>query len=50
MIKTLIPLLALASVACAHTHKDDTPLVYGVFSEECYAKINEAGVSGFIDD
>jgi hypothetical protein len=40
MIKTLIASLALLTLVSAHKHSDKTPLVYGIFSEECYNMIS----------
>ena len=51
MIKTLIASLTLLSAVSAHKHSDKQPLVYGVFNEECFAKLStENGVSAFLDD
>lgn len=51
MIKTLIASFILLSAVSAHKHSDKQPLVYGVFSEECYAKLStENGLDSFLDD
>ena len=49
MIKTLIAASALQGVALAHKTAETHNLVYGVFKEECFAKL-EADVSSFIND
>lgn len=41
MIKTFIALLSLISVVHAHKHAEKQTLIYGVFNEHCYAKLNQ---------
>ena len=51
MIKSFIALLTLCGLAYAHVHAEKQPLVYGVFNENCYAKLNQVkGLSLFLED
>jgi len=49
MFKNLIAAFALQGVALAHKTVETNKLVYGVFKEECFAKI-ETDLSSFIND
>lgn len=51
MIKILFALFTLLSAVQAHKHSEKQPLVYGVFNEECFAKLSsEDGVNQFLND
>jgi mannose-P-dolichol utilization defect 1 len=50
MIKSILA-FTLLSLASAHKHADKTPLVWGVFSEECYSYFNkEGGIGLFLEN
>lgn len=51
MIKTWIQLQLLAVLTSAHEHSEQTPLVYGLFKEECFTLLDQPkGLRLFIDD
>lgn len=47
MIKTILPFITLISAAFAHKHAEKQNLVYGIFSDSCYVKVNDGT---FLDD